>query len=172
MKISVKYLVIFSLLILFGCKKSEEQKPADNNAKPATVAAKKKHGPAPPLPLEIYQEDKLVTTLKPADYPTVANAKVTVGDKEMDGVPLKDFLTKYNLKGKTLVLSGPQRSVAVTWEQATSKDVYLVVSGKQVVQISAPKTVDVNFPNRIIRIRASDKSQAAALAAEKPKAGH
>jgi hypothetical protein len=166
-----KYLVIFLLLIVFGCKKSEEQKPAENNPKPA-VAAKKKRGPAPPVPLEIYQEDKLVTSVQPGDYPTVASAKITIGDKEMNAVPLKDLLAKYNLKGKTVVLSGPQRSVAVSWEQATAKDVYVVVGAHQTLQISAPKTINVNFPSRLIRIRTSDKPQAAALAAEKPKAGH
>jgi hypothetical protein len=167
------YLVIFLLLIVFGCKKSEEQKASESNNpnKPAS-AQKKKHPPAPPAPLEVYQEDKLVTTVQPADYPTVASAKITVGDKEFNGIALKDLLAKYKLKGKTVVLGGPQRSVAVTWEQATAKDVYVVVGPHQFLQISAPKTMNISFPARLIKIRASDKTEDAALATEKQKTGN
>ena len=167
------YLVIFLLLIVFGCKKSEEQKSADsNNPNKPAATQKRKHGPPPPVPLEVYQEDKLVTTVQPSDYPTVASAKITVGDKEFNGIALKDLLAKYNLKGKTVVVGGPQRSVAVTWQQATAKDVYVVVGPHQFLQISAPKSMNITFPARVIKIRASDKTQDAALATEKQKTGN
>jgi len=166
------YLIIFVILIVFGCKKSEEQKGSEgNNPNKPVAAQKKKHPPAPLPSLEIYQEDKLVSTVPPADYPTVAASKITVGDKEFNGIALKDLLAKYNLKGKTVVIGGPQRSVAVKWDQATAKDVYVVIGPHQFLQMSAPKTMNITFPARVIKIRASDKTEEAALATEKQKTG-
>jgi hypothetical protein len=177
MKKSTKCIFILLLLIAFGCKKSDNQKQsASGETKPKAAAHEgRKHrdrerGSTTALALEIYQEDKLVTSLQPSEYASVANTKVKVGDKEVSGMPLKDLLAKYDLKGKSVLLSGPQRSVAVSWEQATSKDVYVVVGPHQFLQISAPKTMNVNFPARLVKIRASDKPEAT-LAKENQKSG-
>lgn len=170
MRKHTKYLVIFLLLIAFGCKKSEEQKPQDTTTKPAAATAKKKRGA--PLPLEIYQEDKLVISLPPTAYTSVVSTKLKIGDKEFNGIALKDLLTKYNLKGKSVVLSGPLRSVAVSWQQATSKDVYVVIGQHQNLQISAPKSMNISFPARLIRIRASEASENVALSKENQKSGN
>jgi hypothetical protein len=172
MKKQAKYLVIFLILIAFGCKKSEEQKPQETANKPAASAAKKKRGMVAPVPLEIYQEDKLVTSIQPSDYAVVASSKIKIGDKEIAGLPLKDLLAKYNLKGKSVVLSGPQRSVAMSWQQATAKDVYVILGPHQFLQISAPKSMNISFPARLIKIRASEQPEAAALARENQKSGN
>jgi hypothetical protein len=163
-----KYIVYFSvLLFLFvvGCKKSEEQKPADDTATrtgQTTGQPKRKHGPAPSAPLQIYHEDKLVKSVEPSEYPALATTKMKIGDKEVTGLPLKDLLAKYDLKGKNVIIGGPQRSATITWQQANSNDIYLYLGPKQnTLQISAPKTMNLNLPNRLVRLTVSDQAQPA-----------
>jgi hypothetical protein len=169
-----KYIVYLSVLLFFfavGCKKSEEQKSADDTATKTGQTAgrpKRKHGPAAIAALQIYHDETLVKSVEPSEYPALATTKMKVGDKDVKGLPLKDLLAKYELKGKNVIIGGPQRSATITWQQANSNDIYVYLGPKQnTLQISAPKTMNLNLPNRLVRLTVSDQAQTAAAGQSK-----
>jgi len=176
MKKILAFACIFAVLALAGCKKSEEK----SSAEPKPAATKKqqpgpgarRRQPAPPKPLELYNEKTLVVSVPMQDYPSLATSKIKVGKDEVNAILLKDLLAKYKIQGKNVILSGPARSVPITWEQAGTAGLYIYISPRNMIMIAAPKSMDnINFPNRVVRITASARPDGAARPADNKKPG-
>lgn len=169
---------MIAILNVSGCKKSEDKSSAESTppagkqqpVKPAPGGRKKQQ--APPKPLELYNEKTLVVSVPMEDYPTLATGKIKIGKDDVNAILLKDLLAKYKIQGKNVILSGPARSVPITWEQAGSAGLYVYLSPRNIIMIAAPKSLDnVNFPNRLVRITASASAEGGAKPPESKKPG-
>src|SRR5262245_45741704 len=126
MKKLFAFAMVFFVLTLGARKKAEEQKNSAKHPqakptkglKPRGKKKKQQEQPPPPPAIEIYNEANLVKSIPQSDYDTMATSKVKVNQRELKAVLLKDLLTKYNVKGKNVILSGEEVSTALTWDQA------------------------------------------------------
>jgi hypothetical protein len=175
MKKSFALTLIVALLFVAACKKAEEKPQPESTSEVKTTQPRppraKKKKPVVVAPLEIYNEDKLVTSVPPDQYPTLGVTKIKVGKKEVSGVLLSDLLKKHNLKGKTVILSGRGKNAQLTWEQATANKVYVYITPRKTLQFA---DVDKNIKG--MRIPALEKitvtqkvETAAANAGKKPE---
>jgi len=171
--------LIVAVLFLGACKKAEEQKQPESTpqvktgepGRPRAGAKVKKKKPIVISPLEIYNEDKLVTTVPADQYPTLAVTKFKVGKREVSGVLLSDLLKKHNLKGKGVILAGRGKSTQITWEQATQNKVYVYITPRKTLQFfDADKNVKgVRLP-ALEKITVTQKIETAATTAGKKPA--
>jgi hypothetical protein len=183
MKKLISYAVIFSVLAFGACKKAEEKKESASETKqqakpteafkPQAKKNRKKPAEKAPAPtaLMLYNESNLVTSIPQAQYATMTTATIKVNNKEMKAVLVKDLLSKYNLKGKNVILGGDETKTALTWEQANSNDLYVFVNPKKIAKVySTSKTMaDMKFPKRLQSITVSATVEAAKPATAKPK---
>ncbi len=149
-----------------ACKKAEEKKAESTTAQPA----QKQGGefkPQPPrkrqpqaVSLKIFNEQTLVSDIPQAQYGTIATSKVKIGNKQVQAVLLKDLLTKYNIKGKNVVLAGQTISTPLTWEQATGTDVYVYLTPKKFMKVytTSKNLSTVKFPKRLEKITVTESS--------------
>jgi hypothetical protein len=180
MKKFLAYAMIFSVLLLGACKKAEEKKEAAGQQqakpgegfKPQAKKKKKAEEKAPaPAALTIYNETNLVTSIPQSEYDVMATSQMKINNKEVKAVLVKDLLSKYNVKGKNVILSGEEVTTALTWDQANSNDLYVYVTPKKAVRVySASKPLaDMKFPKRLQKITVSATAEAAKPPAGKPK---
>jgi type III secretory pathway component EscV len=179
-----KILALALILVFFGvvaCKKKDEQQDqqtAQQAGKTGEFKPKqKKNGPkgdkqqqAVPTSLKIYQDADLVKTVQQGEYPAIATTKVKVGPKDMNGITLKELLAKNNVKpGKSVTLKGQTMSAQLTWQQATSSDLYVYVTPKKFLKIQGGKSLnDVKFPKRLESITVNANEVAAKPPESKP----
>jgi hypothetical protein len=175
MKAFLSCALIALMCLSIGCKKAEEKQATEPEkaVRPAETKKqqKKKKKEIPEnAPLEIYKDKDSVASIPPEQYPTLMTAKIQVGNNEVKGILLKDLLTKYQLQGKNVILGGVAKSATLTWEQATTKEVYVYVGPKQIVQVhsSAAELAAIEFPGRIVKVTASSTNGAAPAEAKKP----
>ena len=166
--------ILFVALILMAftvaaCKKSEEpQNQGSSQEKQSTTngpeAGKKKgkKGPAA-AGLEIYQGDKLVVTILPKDYETLATSNVKVEGKDYKGILLTDLLKKYNVTGKSITLKGPSKEASLSWEQVSANPIQIYLVKKRLQLFQDSKALEeVKLPVVLIRVTAADKPVEAA----------
>jgi hypothetical protein len=177
MKKLFAFALVFFVLTLGACKKAEEKKEGANQSQAKPTEGFKPQGkkrnqeqPPPPPAIEIYNEANLVKSIPQSDYDTMATAKVKVNQRELKAVLVKDLLSKYNVKGKNVILSGDEVSTALTWDQANSSGLYIYVTPKKIVKVyAASKPLeDMKFPKRLVKITVSATTEAA-KPATKPK---
>ena len=165
--------VLISFAFVAGCKKAEEKK-ADSGSPAAAPQAqqKQKQGdqfkPQAPrkkqqrqaMSLKIFNEQTLVSDIPQAQYGTLTTSKVKIGNKQVQAVLLKDLLTKYNIKGKNVVLAGQTVSTPLTWEQATGTDVYVYMTPKKFMKVhtTSKNLSTVKFPKRLEKITVTENS--------------
>jgi len=157
------FIVVLTLTLftVVSCKKTEEQKQADAG-KPGVAKSDQAFRPQPrkrnqqpqlpPASLKIFNEDNLVTDIPPAQYPALATQKIKVGPKQHSAILLKDLLSKYNVKGKSVILAGEEISTDLTWEQATGQDVYVYVTPKRFLKVFSASLTNKKFPKRVEKI--------------------
>jgi len=168
MKKLVSSLLLVSLLAFGGCKKEEQQKPAESAKGP--LAQKQGQPPAPGAfqprkkdqaanapSLQILQGTAVVTTISPGQYGAMTSTKISIGNKQRPAVLIRDLLSKYNVKGTKVVLAGEVATASLTWDQVAKNDVYLYVTPKKVLKVySASKALGkVKMPNRVEKITVS-----------------
>ena len=175
------YAVIFSVLSFGACKKAEEKKDtastSPKTAKPTETfkpqGKKNRRNPAQSVPvpaaLMIYNEANLVTSIPQSQYDTMATAKLKINNKEVKAVLVKDLLSKYNAKGKNVILAGEETTTALTWDQANANDLYIYITPKKVVKVYSTSMADMKFPKRLQKITVSATVEAAKPANVKPK---
>jgi|GEM_PF-4478556 len=165
----MKRFLCFALILVActfaACKKSEEpsdqakQQPQNGEMK-ASEAAKKnkpKKGPGP-ASLQIYQEDKLVVTVPPNEYAGMTTTNVKVDGKEYKAILLTELLKKYNVTAKTVMLKGPAKETAITWEQVTASPIYIYVFKNRLQLYNDSKDLEtVKLPTVLVRITAAEK---------------
>ena len=148
---------------LVACKKSEEKKSEAPTAQPGQKQGefkpqgqKKKQHEASSL--KIFNEQTLVSEVPQAQYGTIATSKVKIGNKQVQAVLLKDLLTKYNIKGKNVVLAGQTVKTPLTWEQATGTDVYVYVTPKKFMKVytTSKNLSNTKFPKRLEKITVTE----------------
>jgi hypothetical protein len=150
---------------IVACKKSEEKKPetAQQSQKQGgefKPQGQKKRQPRIASSLKIFNEQTLVSDIPQAQYGTIATSKVKIGNKQMQAVLLKDLLTKYNIKGKNVVLAGQAVATPLTWEQATGSEVYVYVTPKKFMKVytTSKNLGNVKFPKRLEKITVTESS--------------
>jgi len=150
-----------------ACKKAEEKKPESTTAQQGEKQGgefkpqpPKKRQPRQAVSLKIFNEQTLVSDIPQAQYGTIATSKVKIGNKQVQAVLLKDLLTKYNIKGKNVVLAGQTISTPLTWEQATGTDVYVYVTPKKFMKVytTSKNLSTVKFPKRLEKITVTESS--------------
>lgn len=173
MKKFLAFALILSLLAVFACKKSEQQTQQPTPAKPQETfkpqkgkkgnKAKQAQTPAPDS-LEVYNEKNLVKAIPVAEFPTLTTTKIKVNNKDTDAVSLKDFLAKYNVKGKNVVVMGDGKTTNLTWEQATASDMYLILTKSKRLKVytDSKEMADIKMPKRLDKITVSATVEAAA----------
>lgn len=152
-----------SLFVIVACKKAEEKQQADAG-KPGVAKSDQTFRPQPrkrnpqqqaklpPASLKIFNESDLVTDIQPAQYPSLATSKIKIGTKQHSAILLKDLLSKYNVKGKSVIVAGEEVSTPLTWEQATGQDVYMYVTPKKFLKVFSASLSNKKFPKRVDKI--------------------
>jgi len=175
--------LMISLLGLFACKKSDQSQNQQQAQAPEKSEnfkpQKKKKNQQPdadenggggkqavPATLQVYKEKDLVKSIPQTDFASLTTTKIKAGNKDVQAISMKDFLAKYGVKGKNVVLTGESRSTPITWEQATNGDLYLTLTPKGRLKLySANKNVaGQKLPKRIDSITVSDSATPAAPA--------
>ena len=185
--------LMISLLGLFACKKSDQsqnqQAQAPEKSENFKPQKKKKNQQqqdqeaddngggagkqAVPATLQVYKEKDLVKSIPQTDFASLTTTKIKAGNKDVQAISMKDFLAKYGVKGKNVVLTGEQRTAAITWEQANSGDLYLMLTPRGRLKLySANKSAaGQKLPKRIDSITVSDSATPTAPAPQsKPAA--
>ena len=178
MKKLFAFALVFFVLTLGACKKAEEKKERVRiNLKPnrrkvlSRKVRRKNRNNLRLLRLSRFTTRRIsLNRFRNSDYDTMATAKVKVNQRELKAILVKDLLTKYNVKGKNVILSGDEVSTALTWDQANSSGLYIYVTPKKIVKIyAASKPLkDMKFPKRLTKITVSATTEAA-KPATKPK---
>jgi hypothetical protein len=148
-------------------KERQKRKPGAREARATKQAAQVKQAGGT-IPLEIYNEKVLVTSIPPD--PSFTATKIKIDNNEVDAVLLRDLLAKHKVQGKNVIVSGPARSITLTWEQATAEGVYLTVNPAKIISVysASPDFAKLGLPKRIVRITVSASPQLAA-SAQAPK---
>jgi hypothetical protein len=166
----MKKILACAVIVCFtfvGCKKSEEKKPETTTAQPGQKQGefkpqgqKKRQQQREVSSLKIFNEQTLVSEVPQAQYGTIATSKVKIGNKQVQAVLLKDLLTKYNIKGKNVVLAGATVKTPLTWEQATATDVYVYVTPKKFMKVytTSKNLSNTKFPKRLEKITVTETS--------------
>jgi hypothetical protein len=168
MKKFLACMVLVCFAFVAGCKKAEEKK-ADSGTPPSKPQQKqgdfkpqapRKKQPKQAASLKIFNEQTLVSDIPQAQYATLTTSKVKIGNKQVQAVLLKDLLTKYNIKGKNVVLTGQTVSTPLTWEQATGTDVYVYMTPKKFMKVhtTSKNLSTVKFPKRLEKITVTESS--------------
>ena len=162
--------LIIAVFGLFSCKKSEDKAAtqpgqAAPGAKPDEGFQKKnkkdrKNQTQARTGIDLYNETNLVQSVEPESYATLANQKVKVKEKQMNAILLKDLLKKYNLQGKNVILSGPDNSSTLTWDQANQPNIYVFFTkgGAKVMSTASPAP---ELPRKLVKITVSATATAA-----------
>src|SRR5438045_128697 len=103
MKKALASVLMLSLFLIIGCKKSDENKSSEQMAPQQNQPAgnfrpqgKKKKRETLPVPnLELYNESNMVTTIPQEQYNALSVQKIKIKDRDANAIPLKDLLTKY-----------------------------------------------------------------------------
>lgn len=165
----MKKILACAVIVCFtfvACKKSEEKKPETTTAQPGQKQGEfkpqgqKKRQQREVSSLKIFNEQTLVSEVPQAQYGTIATSKVKIGNKQVQAVLLKDLLTKYNIKGKNVVLAGATVKTPLTWEQATGTDVYVYVTPKKFMKVytTSKNLSNTKFPKRLEKITVTETS--------------
>jgi hypothetical protein len=169
MKKFLACMVLVCFTFVAGCKKAEEKK-ADSGSTPSKPQQKQGDQFKPQAPrkkqhkqaasLKIFNEQTLVSDIPQAQYATLTTSKVKIGNKQVQAVLLKDLLTKYNIKGKNVVLTGQTVSTPLTWEQATGTDLYVYITPKKFMKVhtTSKNLSTVKFPKRLEKITVTESS--------------
>ncbi|MCI0611913.1 hypothetical protein L0244_02880 [bacterium] len=166
----MKKILACAVIVCFAfvaCKKSDEKKPESTTAQPGQKQggefkpqAQKKRQQREASSLKIFNEQTLVSEVPQVQYGTIATSKVKIGNKQVQAVLLKDLLTKYNIKGKNVVLAGQAIKTPLTWEQATGTDVYVYVTPKKFMKVytTSKNLSNTKFPKRLEKITVTESA--------------
>ena len=159
-------ILMVAVCSFLGCKKSEEKAATEGkqqaNNRQAQKQKRARRGKAPRVhTLQIYQDEKLVADIPRAQYETLTTTAIQVKGKEEKAILLSDLLKKHNLTGKNVVLRGPSRASSITWEQATTNQIYLYPFKNRMMVFHQSKDLeDSRIPTAVVRIDVGDKAVA------------
>jgi hypothetical protein len=165
MKKLLSFVLMVAICSFVACKKAEEKsatpakqqtenKQAKNQKRP-----KKGKGAAPPQALQIYQDDKLVVAISRQEYGTLMTAPIKVNGKDQKGILLSDLLKKHNVTGKNVILHGPNRASTISWDEATTNDIYLYpVRNRLQVFHQSKELEESKIPIVLVRIDVGEKA--------------
>lgn len=163
MKKFVCIVLMLAVCSFMACKKADEKSPAQGkqqaNNRQAQKEKRQKRGKAPRVQaLQIYQDDKLIVAIPREEYSTLATTSIQVKGKEEKAFLLSDLLKKHNLTGKNVVLRGPNRASSITWEEATTNQIYIYPVRNRLQVFHESKALeDSQIPAVLVRIDVGDK---------------
>jgi hypothetical protein len=172
--------LIFAVCSFVACKKADEKSAAQGKqgkqqaSRQAQKQKRQKKGKGGPRAqtLQIFQEEKMIVAIPRQDFTTLGTTPIQVKGKEEKGILLSDLLKKHNVTGKNVVLRGPNRVSSITWEEATTNQIYIYpVKNRLQIFHESKALEDAEIPAVLVRIDVADKPVASTngkKAAKKP----
>ena len=155
--------LVLAVCSFIGCKKADEKGTAQgkqqaNNKQVQKQKRQKRGKPVRTNTLQIFQEEKMIVEIPREEFSTLATTPIQVKGKEEKAILLSDLLSKHNVTGKNVVLRGPNRISSITWEEATTNQIYIYpVKNRLQVFHESKALEDSQIPAVLVRIDVADK---------------
>jgi hypothetical protein len=169
--------LVLAVCSFVACKKADEKSPAQgkqqaNNRQAQKQKRQKRGKGVRTQTLQIFQGEKMIVAIPRQEFAKLGTTPIQVKGKEEKAILLSDLLKKHNVTGKNVVLRGPNRISSITWEEATTNQIYIYpVKNRLQVFHESKALEDSQIPAVLVRIDVGDKPVAttnAKKAAKKP----
>lgn len=167
--------LVLAVCSFTACKKADEKsaaqgKPQASNKQLQKQKRQKRGKGVRTNALQIYQDEKMVVAIPREEFSTLGTTSIQVKGKEEKAILLSDLLKKHNVSGKNVVLRGPNRASSITWEEATTNQIYIYpVKNRLQIFHESKALEDSQIPAVLVRIDVGDKPVATTNAKKAPK---
>ena len=150
------FTLIFAMFAVTACEKSQEpsNEPQQTAAGNKEQGSGKKERKIRESSLLVFQEDRLLARIEPAEFQNLMKTNVSVGGKQYPAILLTDLLKKYNAVGNTIMLGGLSNSTSITSEQANL--IYAYTDGSR-MRLYATEQTQNRIPKILVRINVLPK---------------
>jgi hypothetical protein len=156
-------ILVLAVCSFIACKKADEKSAAQGkqhatNKQQQKQKRQKRGKGARTNALQIFHENKMIVAIPRDEFATLGTTPIQVKGKEEKAILLSDLLKKHNVSGKNVVLRGPNRISSITWEEATTNQIY-IYAAKNRLQIfhESKELEDSQIPVVLVRIDVGDK---------------